>query len=35
VVHSIIIREALIQETEEILAEVEAEEILAEEEEDQ
>jgi hypothetical protein len=35
VVHSIIIREDLIQETEEDLAEVEVEEILAEEVEDQ
>jgi hypothetical protein len=33
VVHHIIIREDLIQETKEILAEVEAEEILVEEEE--
>jgi hypothetical protein len=35
VVQSIIIREDLIHETKEILAEVEVEEILAEEEEDQ
>jgi hypothetical protein len=35
VVHSITIREDLIQETEEDLAEVEVEEILAEEVEDQ
>jgi hypothetical protein len=35
VVHSIIIKEALIQETKETLAKIEVEEILAEEVEDQ